>query len=350
MNLSRLFALGLSVSALSLPAGLRAADDPKPATPPVSPGKPETPAKPATPSRLGNMDPVARIRAAVQDLGLTAEQKAKTEEIFKTIQDNFDKAKADAQAGGDPREAFQKAAQSMRGAVEEIVGLMNDDQRQAFQQKMAQRPGGANNPNGQPGQPGRALTISERIKQAMVQINVNEDQKKKIEEIAADLEKKVEELRSAGGDGMREKLMTLRDEAVKSIKLLLTDEQSKKLDELMQQSILGGGRGQGGAGGMLQQLQTAMQGLTLTDEQKTKTATIFVEAQKKMEELRGQFQGGQPGPEAREKFRAVFDTVRDGLQGILTPEQQEKLRSALPQGGGQPRPNPDQPAPGKKEL
>jgi len=104
--------------------------------------------------------------------------------------------------------------------------------------KPAENPGGRGGQGGQR-QPGQFL---ERYHQAVLGVNLTDEQKPKIEAAFADAKKKMDEA-SKEGQPSREKVQPIREELTKAVNAVLTDEQKKKLQESMPQ------RGQGGQGG-----------------------------------------------------------------------------------------------------
>lgn len=291
-----------------------------------TPGKPETPARPERPARPegGGGDVLGRIKAALADIKLTEDQQKKADEILA-------QAKEEMAGGG------RGALQQVRKVVADLSAIMDEDQKLLLENKVrAAMAGGAGNQPGQPGG-GRFQPMSERLKAATAELGLSEEQKKKVDELIAEMEKKVQELRSGGGDNLREKLMAMRDEGQEKMKAILSEEQFKKFTQAIQQGGPGGAGGGPRPGMILQNLQQAMSQLDLTDEQKNKLTTVRDEIQKKMEELRPQFQNGVT-PELREKMRGIMEEMQKQLKEILTAEQQEKLRSLMPGPGGE-RPN-----------
>jgi Spy/CpxP family protein refolding chaperone len=75
---------------------------------------------------------------------------------------------------------------------------------------------------------------------------------------------------------------------------------------------------------MEQRLERMTEQLKLTDAQKPKVKAVLEESQKKMEALRGQ---DMTPEQRREKFTAMREEEAKKLNAILTPEQQEKMKS-----------------------
>lgn len=286
-----------------------------------APGKADAADRPERPARPegGGGDVLGRIKAALADIKLTEDQQKKADEILAEAKEHM--------AGGG-----RGAPQQVRKVLADLSAIMDEDQKLLLENKVrAAMAGGAGNQPGQPGGAGgRLQTMSERLKAATAELGLSEEQKKKVDELIAEMEKKVQELRSGGGDNLREKLMAMRDEGQEKMKAILSEEQFKKFTQAIQQGGAGGGPR---PGMMLQNLQQAMSQLDLTDEQKNKLVTVRDEVQKKMEELRPQFQNGVT-PELREKIRGIMEEMQKQLKEILTAEQQEKLRSLMPGPGG----------------
>ena len=329
--------------ALSLGVGTFAvrADDAKPPTP----GKPQTPARPETPGRprrgaATNFDALARLTSSVRDLQLTGEKKTKADEILARAKGDLDKAQKE---GGDR----QAMIGIVRAATEEITALLDEDQRLMFENKLkaaanAPTQGGAGagaGPGPGAGGPGgnRPLPITQRLNEVISTLNLSDDQKKKVDDLLADVQKKAVEIRSAGNPGpeMREKIQALREDVLKQIKSILNEEQFKKLEEAMRPQP-GPGAGGGGArlGALIQRLADGMKDLNLSDDQKPKVQAALADARKKFQELAPQLQGGQPTPELREKFRGILEGLRDELSGVLNEEQKEKFRALMQPGQG----------------
>jgi hypothetical protein len=343
---------------LSMGVGVLAvrADDAKPPTP----GKPQTPARPETPGRPGrgaaNFDALARLTSSVNDLQLTGDKKAKADEILARAKTDLDRSQKE---GGDR----QAAMGVVRAATEEITALLDEDQKLMFESKLKAAANAPNQPG--PGGPGagqgpgaggpggnRPLPIGQRLNEVVSTLGLSDDQKKKVDDLLADLQKKAAEIRGAGNPGpeMREKMQALREDVLKQMKSILTEEQLKKFEQAMQQQPGPGGGGRPGA--MLQRLAEGMKDLNLTDDQKPKVQSALADARKKFQELAPQLQGG-PTPELRDKLRGVLEGLRDDLSGVLNDEQKEKFR-ALMQGGpgeggpGTRRPNPQGEKPADK--
>ena len=301
---------------LAAPLFLRAADDAKPAAPVARP----------------NAD-LARIKTIVDELKLTGDTKTKVDALLTKAQSEIADATKDAQS----REPI------VRNTVEQIQTALDEDQKLVFRAKLeaALRGGGAGNdpaaPNagGRPGAGAGRFQIGQRLKEATANLNLSDEQSKKIDAAVADLQQKAQALIAAGpSPETREKITALREEGLSQIKAILTEEQFAKFQETIRQAGPGGPGAGGRVGQLVQRFQDALKDLNLTEEQKPKVQALFADARKKLADLAPTVQGGQPTPETREKFRAALEELRTQLTDILTPEQLEKFRAAMQPGAG----------------
>lgn len=292
--------------------------------------KPAAPARPAAASAAGN--PLAGLKNAVDELKLTGDTKAKVDEILAKAQDEA--AEAVKSASGDRRAAFRKVAEITKNTGDQIIALLDVDQKLMLRSKLqtaAPRPGADAAPGaaapGAGGPAARGAFVMQRMKDVTATLSLTDEQSKRVDDVIADLTKKLQDLRAAGpSPETREKLMTLREDAVKQLKEILTEEQFTKFQTAMQQGPAGGAAG-GRLAGFVQRFQDAIKDLDLSAEQKTKVETAMTDARKKFAELAPQLQGGQPTPELREKVRSAMDDLRTQLMDILTPSSR---RSSAP--------------------
>lgn len=202
-----------------------------------------------------------RVRGVLDDLKLSDEQKAKVDEaINQARQDLRDLMQTVRDLP--PQERRQKMRDFAMSVREKIAGLLTDEQRVTFRQKMEELreqvaggggggggrvqasngpgagPGGAGGPRGD--EPG---PVVRRLREAMTMLDLSADQKQKVDAVLNDVQDKARELRrEAQGDAqaLREKgRQLIRDSRAKLQEILSPDQQSK-LRELMQQ-----GRGRG---------------------------------------------------------------------------------------------------------
>jgi len=87
---------------------------------------------------------------------------------------------------------------------------------------------------------------------------------------------------------------------------------------------------------MIERMENAIKALDLTDDQKKQVDTLLTDMRKKMQEMREKVQNGADPQAVREEGRQALMDVREQLMGILTPEQQEKLRESIRPGPGGP--------------
>ena len=358
----------IAAAVWAVPA-LPAVDADQPTTPQI-PARPPTPARPERPARPGRpgqfqggprqqqqqqaaLPGTARLQSAVEGLQLTGETKTKADAVLAKADEDIKKLIAEG-AAADPRAARTSAIATLRSAEEDLLSLLDEDQKILFQGKLkaadaanpgpgdagqgnagAGRPGGVGPaPSGPTG--GRPMAMGQRIKEATAGLGLSDEQKTKVDALVVETEKKMEGLRGTGaGPELREKAMAIRDDVQKQMKEILTAEQYPKFEDAMRQAGPGGGRAAGGrVGGVLQRLQETIAELNLTDEQKETVKAAVDGARTKLQKIVPQLQGGQPGPEVREKLRGLFEELRTELGKVLTPEQMDKVRGALPGGGG----------------
>lgn len=332
---TRWFGIGLTLAALGLPVSPAAAQD-QPKDPKDTPARrPE--GQPGQGAQARIADVTARFKAALADLKLTDDQKAKADEILAKAQEKAQELRKEL-ADNPGREAFRKLMDLARSTSEEISGLLNDEQRAAFQKKVEEARAALG--VGRGGAAGAPVSPTERIKKATADLGLTDDQKKKVDEVAADMEKKAREIMAGPrGPETREKLQALREEGARRMKEVLNEEQYRKFEQAMQSAAAAGGQAGGQIAQMLRNVYEATRDLNLSDDQKQRVEDTFATARKKFEELRSQ--GGNAGADLREKVRQIMDDLRADLTQILTPEQQERLRAALQLQGGGARPSPE---------
>lgn len=86
---------------------------------------------------------------------------------------------------------------------------------------------------------GKRMSVEEQVTAMAKELNLTADQKKKITALYTDFQKK----RTENSQTSREQMRTERDNLNKQVKAVLTTDQQKKFDELMQKRR-GGGRPQ----------------------------------------------------------------------------------------------------------
>ncbi len=148
------------------------------------------------------------------------------------------------------------------------------------------------------------------------QLNLTDDQKKKLDEIYTNAEA---ELKKAD-DGDRSAFAKAMKDVREKTREVLTDEQKSNLPAA---------RATGGPiMNVIDRLETSLGKLDLSAEQKAKVEPVLADAKKKFAELRSQLQSGDRTA-MREKFKTAMDETRDKLKEILTPQQAAKLKADL---------------------
>jgi Spy/CpxP family protein refolding chaperone len=291
---------------------------------------------------------IAKLKSIIEELKLTGDTKTKVETLLTKAQSDI----ADA-TKEDRATAAKRGQQIVADTTEQIQAILDEDQKLMFRSKVETAARGATNeppaaaPAGRrPGAPGAGrgpFQIGQRLKEITATLGLSDDQSKQVDAAIADLQKKAETLRAAGpSPETREKITALREDGLKQIKAILTEEQFKNFEAAMLKAPAGGPGAGARLAGLVQRFQDALKDLNLTEEQKPKVQAVFANARKKFAELAPQ--GGQPTPETREKFRAAMEELRTQLTDILTPEQKESFHDAMQRGatgaGTPPRPRP----------
>lgn len=304
--------------------------------------------KVAEPARgQSGMALMGQLKSVCRELNLNGDVRSKVDAILAKANEDAEKAQKDAK---DERAAYGKISDVMRGATVEIMRLLDDDQKLMFQSKM--RAAATVDATGAPaaGDGGaaevKAVPIGQRIRNAVAPLKVSDEQNKKIDGVVKDLEQKIDELRK--GDiavtELREKMQAMRQDLIKQMREILSEEQFAKFQENVRQPQ-NAQAGIAGAGerlaANLKRLQDGTKQVGLSDEQQAKLDAAFDTATKKFKELGPKLQGG-PTPELREELGAVYEELRTQMQAILTPEQQEKfrehMRESSPEKGAEKKP------------
>ena len=131
--------------------------------------------------------------------------------------------------------------------------------------------------------PGYAFLMMETLREAVDKLDLTAEQKEKLKKI-----------RDEQGPKMKEAFGKLRD--------VLTEEQRNAAEEAMKTAKAAGKKGR-------EALDAVQAAVKLTDEQKEKVAKVETELAK------------------------ILRGMRKEIQGILTPEQQEKFKELMPSGG-----------------
>jgi Spy/CpxP family protein refolding chaperone len=217
----------------------------------------------------------------------------------------------------------------------------------------------ATQPSEQPPRPGfgggggREMLFG-RLRETVAELSLTDDQKTKIKDIfdaakdkltAMDPQQRQQNFRAEMID-VREKVMGV-----------LTDDQASKLKEKLENGRVPGARFGGGRPGgpasagqpdqmaqqnnsgtqvgvrteaMMRRLQSSIEQLQLSVDQKSQVKSIVEDGTTQLTELRTKFQSGDiQADAARTEAQRIFAEMRDSLTGVLSKDQLEKLRDAI---------------------
>jgi Spy/CpxP family protein refolding chaperone len=184
---------------------------------------------------------IERFHNAVNELGLSDEQKPKVDEIFAKAKDDFAKLQPELQ-DLPMQERGQRVREFTQKLVSDVKGVLNDQQKADFDKRVAelqaQRGGGQG--AGQGGQ-------MRRMRDAVASLQLTDEQKPKVEEILTKAEKDAEQARQESqGDpeAMREKARAIAQNTITALEQVLTPEQQQQFRESMR-AARGGGAGDG---------------------------------------------------------------------------------------------------------
>lgn len=192
----------------------------------------------------------------------------------------------------------------------------------------------------------RASALMERIKTAVNDVGLSDEQRKKIDPILNDAAKNfqalVQELIPAQPPMRRQRLTAFLTDLQEKIRPILTDDQAQAFRERtgnMSQELLGPGAApatQPAPGGqrvgiVVERLLDYVNQLDLTDEQKPEVQSIFTETRRKLAEAdrrpQDQMTPMQQGPQE------IVQELREQLADALTQSQLQRLRELATQGG-----------------
>lgn len=186
---------------------------------------------------------IDRLHAAVNELNLTDEQKPKIDEIFTKAKDEFEKMQPELQ-DLPMQERGAKAREFAQKLQTDVKAVLNDEQKAAFDKKLAEAQAQRGQGQGQGGGQGGQIR---RIREAVDALGLTDEQKPKVEAILKDTEEKVQQARqeSQGDqDAFREKARAIGQDTITQLESVLTPEQQQKLRETMRANR-GGGQGGG---------------------------------------------------------------------------------------------------------
>jgi len=223
---------GLLLGGLTLTTA-RADDQPKEQS--STPGT-----NPSSPDGRRGFPMLERVRAAVDELKLSDDQKGKVDKMFEDAQSQIKKMREEGT--GERQGMMKKTREIFEKLREDIGGVLTDDQKEQFKskfEKLFQRGGAAGSGTAGAG----AGEMVSRLKSALEKLNLSDDQKTKVHELFEETTKKAKDLHAQaenGGTDAREKLRDLMKDTHEKLSTILTDDQKQKLQESMQE---GGGLG-----------------------------------------------------------------------------------------------------------
>jgi Spy/CpxP family protein refolding chaperone len=253
----RRFGTGLLSAALALGSVSLAFGEDKPSG--------DAPAPPPPGERQGpdgrreggpRMDPARmldRIQEVYGRLNLSEEQKTKVKSIIDDAKKDLAAATKDLE-GKEPRERMEKMREVMQPVREKLMDVLDETQREKLREEFRAAGGGPGGrfggPDGQrpdrprepgdrpdgarrPRDPGEML---KRLRDNLPELKLNDEQKQKVDSLLSETEKKLGDLRAEAEKQAAETRAKFR-EAFETNKQkldsILTDEQKKKLQELM---------------------------------------------------------------------------------------------------------------------
>jgi hypothetical protein len=175
----------------------------------------------------------------------------------------------------------------------------------------------------------------DRLRQIIADLHVSPEQQTKIDatldKARTDMRDMIEELRQADPQTRRQRIQQFRSKLSEDISSILNSDQVKefqeKIGELRQQAGGASTQPANRIAAMSQRLRAALDQIDLSDDQKTKVKQTLDDARQRLEDLRAEVQSDPT--QAREKFQTITQDLRQQLRGILTPDQQQKLRSIM---------------------
>lgn len=170
---------------------------------------------------------------------------------------------------------------------------------------------------------GLQFAMLQRVRKAVDELELSDEQKAKIDKIFANAESELKEARdSANGDrpAIAQKARETFNKLRTGLLPILDEDQKQQLREKLQTAAQRGGD-------LVTRLRGAMEKLKLTDDQKKKVQDLFEDVGKQARDLRDKAQAGDQ--DARDKFRNLMQETREKLGNILSEEQRQKLRDLL---------------------
>ncbi len=182
-----------------------------------------------------------KLRAAMDDLNLSADQKQKVEQIFRDAMTDA-RGNREKNQSGSPQDRAAQFRTRMAEIRDKVEAVLTPDQKVKLEEKLTalRKERNDNGPTSQPAgaRPGMML---ESFRQAVKELDLNGDQKTKVEAVLKQAGEKLQAMRSefqAGkSEGMRDKLQEIMQTARTDIAEILTPDQKDKLRTLMQEKM-----------------------------------------------------------------------------------------------------------------
>jgi peroxiredoxin len=188
-----------------------------------------------------------RIRAILQDLKLSDDQKKKIEDVFTSASENMRAMGAEMREMSQ-QQRLEKYRQMITDLREDIGKELNSDQKVKFNEAMDKvRMGPA--ASGATTQPagGQGITqIMMRMRSRLEQLGLSDEQKEKAKKVFQDTTDKLKQLGTSterGGQEMRQKAREILESSRDSLKEILTSEQWEKFTSGLRESF-GAGAGE----------------------------------------------------------------------------------------------------------
>jgi Spy/CpxP family protein refolding chaperone len=200
-----------------------------------------------------------RIRALLDDLKLSDEQKKKVNDVFDRASENYRAIVSDLR-GMNPPDRQAKMKEFFNDIREQISEVLTPEQKEKFDSSLqgllggSGRPGATTRPGSATSRPGPGTgngpvgDFMIRIRRSLQELGLSDEQKLKVKKLFDETGEKFKEIASKGQRGseeMRQKVRELLEQTRDSIKEILTPEQFEKFSSAIR---AGGAGGFGGAG------------------------------------------------------------------------------------------------------
>ncbi|MCC7350243.1 MAG: hypothetical protein IT446_06710 [Phycisphaerales bacterium] len=215
-----------------------------PATQPDQSSKPHHRHREGRKDRMGHHNPgmmLDRMHETINSLDLSADQKTKVDAIFTQAKSDFEalqeKWKKDDVK---PRDRMKEGREFMKALNQKIEAVLTDQQKETLKQKrqeMMKQRGEKGAKGDRQGPP----PMLERLRHALDQLNLTDDQKQKVKTVLDETRDKLKALHEeSAGDrqAMQEKGRKIIENAREQIISILTPEQKEKLKEMRKERRL----------------------------------------------------------------------------------------------------------------